>query len=181
MKKSWDLIKNIIFRGKRSKLQCKFISNGNMITDKNIISEKFNNFFTGIGPTLANAIPNQNRDPESYLDTRMLTSMFLTMVTEEEIVKIINDLKNGAPGYDEIPASILKLSLPIIIKPLVHVLNLSLFEGIFPDALKVANVIPLFKNGDPMIFNNYRPVSLLCVLSKVFEKVMYNRINDFFK
>ena len=115
-------------------------------------------------PTLANAIPNQNRVPESYLDAKILNSMFLTMVTDEEVVKIVNDLKNGAPGYDDIPASILKLSLPIITVPLVHVLNLSLFEGICPDTLKVANVIPLFKNGDPKQFNNYRPVSLLCVL-----------------
>ena len=52
-------------------------------------------------------------------------------------------------------------------------------QGIFPDALKIANVVPLFKNGDPMLFNNYRPVSLLCVLSKVFEKVMYARLMDF--
>ena len=179
MKKSWGLIKDIIFRGKKSKIQTKFISNGNLITDKNIVCDKFNSFFTGIGPTLANAIPNQNRVPESYLDAKILNSMFLTMVTDEEVVKIVNDLKNGAPGYDDIPASILKLSLPIITVPLVHVLNLSLFEGIFPDALKVANVIPLFKNGDPKQFNNYRPVSLLCVLSKVFEKVMYSRINDY--
>ena len=45
--------------------------------------------------------------------------------------------------------------------------------------MKLANVLPLFKSGDPLLFNNFRPVSLLCVLSKVFEKVMYSRLNNF--
>ena len=61
----------------------------------------------------------------------------------------------------------------------MYICNLSLTEGIFPDQLKLANVIPLYKSDDPMLFNHYRPVSLLCVLSKIFEKVMYSRLLDF--
>ena len=145
-------------------MQNKFISNGNIINDKNTICEKFNDFFTGIGPTLANAIPDQSRDPDSYLNGRLINSIFLTMVTEEEIVKIVNDLNNGAPGYDDIPASLLQRSLPYITSPLVYICNLSLWEVNFPEALKVANVVPLIKSSDAMLFNNYRPVSLLCVI-----------------
>ena len=52
-------------------------------------------------------------------------------------------------------------------------------QGVFPDELKIANVIPLYKCEDPMKFNNYRPVSLLSILSKVYEKVMYNRLIEF--
>ena len=63
--------------------------------------------------------------------------------------------------------------------PLTYVCNLSLNEGIFPDILKIANVIPLYKKDDPVFFNNYRPVSLLCSLSKVLEKLMYNRVISF--
>ena len=47
---------------------------------------------------------------------------------------------------------------------------MSLSQGIFPEQLKIANVIPLYKNDDSMLFNNYRPVSILCVFSKIFEK-----------
>ena len=56
---------------------------------------------------------------------------------------------------------------------------MSLTEGVFPNTLKVANVIPLYKSDDPMCFNHYRPVSLLCILSKVFEKIMYDRLLNF--
>ena len=61
-------------------------------------------------------------------------------------------------------------------QPLLYVLNLSLAQEIFPNEL---NVIPLFKAGDPMKFNDYCPVSLLCILSKVFENVMYSRLGHF--
>ena len=56
---------------------------------------------------------------------------------------------------------------------------MSLDQGIFPKGLKLANVIPLYKAEDPAIFNNYRPVSLLCILSKIFEKVMYSRLIEY--
>ena len=60
-----------------------------------------------------------------------------------------------------------------------YLCNRSLTEGVFLDELKLANVLPLFKSGDPLLFNNFRPVSLLCVLSKEFEKVMYSRLYNF--
>ena len=82
-------------------------------------------------------------------------------------------------GYDEVTAGIIKLSLPVINGPLTHILNLSLLEGVFPSELKVANVLPLYKADDDMLFNNYRPVSLLSVLSKVFERIMYDRLISF--
>ena len=60
---------------------------------------------------------------------------------------------------------------------MVHwLIYLTLLEGVFPSELKVANVLPLYKADDDMLFNNYRPVSLLSVLSKVFERIVYNRL-----
>ena len=182
MKRSWSLIKTILYRGSKTKIQNKFaLSNGDVVTDRNIICEKFNNFFTGIGPSLANAIPDQDKTPKSYLSDRLTNTIFLYAVTEKEIEKIVTDLNNGAPGYDDIPALILKLALPYIKEPMMYICNLSLLEGVFPECLKIANVVPLFKSGDSMLFNNYRPVSLLSVFSKVFEKVMYSRLSDFLK
>ena len=67
----------------------------------------------------------------------------------------------------------------LIVIPLAYICNLSLKQGVFPTELKIAIVLPLYKSDYPFCFNNYRPVSLLCVLSKVFEKIMYNRLLDF--
>ena len=115
----------------------------------------------------------------SRLSTYYLESIYLEPVTSVEIDQIIKELKNGAPGCADINAFVLKDTRQSINRPVCYLCNLSLSEGVFPKELKLANVLPLFKSGDPMLFNNYRPVSLLCVLSKVFEKVMYTRLLSF--
>ena len=95
---------------------------------------------------------------------------FLDPVSITEIKEIINDLKNTATGYDDISAIILKLAVEYVVNPLGYICNLSFTEGIFPDQLKAANVIQLYISDDPMQFNHYRPVSLLCVLSQFLRR-----------
>jgi hypothetical protein len=63
--------------------------------------------------------------------------------------------------------------------PLKHVLSLSFVNGIVPNQLKIAKVIPVFKSGDRRLIENYRPISLLYVFSKVFEKILHNRLTSF--
>ena len=92
-------------------------------------------------------------------------------MTDDEIHKIVISLNNSAPGYDDVNAQVLKLCILDIRQPLCYLCYRSLIEGIFPCEMKIANVLPLY--------NNYRPVSLLCILSKVFEKVMYSRLSNF--
>ena len=136
-------------------------------------------FVINVGPSLDNSIPNVNKSPVSCMGTMIMTLIFVSPVTNEEIKKIVNSLKDSATGWDEISARFLKISIESLQHPLQHVCNLSLTEGIFPHQLKIANVIPLYKSDDPMCFNHYRPVSLLCILSKVFENVMYCRLLDY--
>ena len=74
---------------------------------------------------------------------------------------------------------LVKNSSDIISKPLMYLINLSLEKGIFPNNLKTAKIIPIFKAGDVDIFTNYRPISILSSFSKIYEKIMYNRLLDF--
>ena len=180
MKKSWGIIKDIINKNKNPVHRTKFkLSNGSVTTDKMSVSEHFNDFFINIGPNLAKSIPHVKRMPMSYLGDALQETIFLEPVTCEEINSIVSNLKNNATGSDDISAVYLKMSLPSIANPLVYICNMSLSEGVFPTQLKMANVVPLYKCDDPMMFNHYRPVSLLCTLSKVFEKIMYNRLIKF--
>ena len=109
----------------------------------------------------------------------IMESIYLQPVTCDKISKLLVDLKNTACGWDDIGAMFLKLSSQFITQPLAFICNQSLTEGVFPNQLKLDNFIPLYKADAPMLFNHYRPVSLLCILSKVFEKVMYTRLLDF--
>ena len=69
---------------------------------------------------------------------------------------------------------------PIITKPLTVIINQCLRTGIFPENLKVAKIIPLFKKRDPSLIKNYRPISLLPAISKVFEKGIHNQLSQYF-
>ena len=88
--------------------------------------------------------------------------------------------KNSA-GFDGISTNLLKSIMPTILRPLTLILNQSLATGIFPDNLKIAKVIPLYKKDDCLIMDNYRPVSLLTSISKIFEKTVHNQISKYFK
>lgn len=103
-------------------------------------------------------------------------SIVLESIEEEELKKIVMSLKEGGTGWDGVGANIIKENFDSIVKPLIHTLNLSLEHGVFPDELKIARVIPIFKSGDPQLLSNYRPVSVLPTFSKIFEKVMYARL-----
>ena len=180
MRKSWSILKNIIGKHKQKDIQKVFRLNDGSTTDnKKIISDKFNDFFINVGPTLANAIPKINKTPLYCMKNKILESMYVEPVTLDEVTKLLENLKNSACGYDDLSTKFIKLSLEFIAAPLTHICNQSLQEGIFTQQLKIANVIPLYKSDDPMHFSHYRPVSLLCILSKVFERVMYVRLLKF--
>ena len=103
--------------------------------------------------------------------------MFLSEVTENEVEKIIDNLeKKASSGDDLINNIIVKTSKNETVEILTYLINRSFNEGIFPVSLKKAKVIPLHKDGSKTDVNNYRPISLLTVWSKIFERVMYNRI-----
>ena len=180
IKKSWVVIKSIINKNKKHHIQGRFKIGETLITsDKELISNKFNDFFINIGPTLAKSIPCVNKSLLSYLGNRLTESIYLAPVNENEIRQLIKSLKDTTAGFDDLNSMCLKISSRFLLKPLTHICNLSISQGIFPEQLKMANVIPLYKSDDSMSFNNYRPVSVLCVLSKIFEKIMYNRVAAF--
>ncbi len=102
--------------------------------------------------------------------------MYLEPV-DQLILKIVNNLKAKTSfGYDEIPTKIIKKTIYNILHLLTYIINRSLDTGLFTDKLKIAKVIPIFKAQDSSLQKNYRPVSLLPTFSKVYEKVMFNKI-----
>ena len=136
-----------------------------------------------IGSTLSEAIKLDDSTLAftDYLINPTEHRFNFSKITERETLNIISNLKSkNSSGKDEISNKLLKSIKYEISKPLTIIINQSLETGIFPDALKIAKVKPLFKKGDNCCLNNYRPISLLPTISKIFERVMYIQLYTYF-
>ena len=115
-----------------------------------------------------------------FQSERTLSCMYLYPTSLDDIHRSIADLKIGkAFGIDELSAEVLKISALAIVPYLQNLMNQTFGQSEFPDCLKTAKVFPLFKSGSKTDVDNYRSISLLPVLIKVLEKIMYNRLIKF--
>jgi hypothetical protein len=125
--------------------------------------------------------PN-NITPLHYLFQAFKTpfpNFYFKHISTKDVENIIKPLKpKTSSGYDGISTKLLKASSAYIISPLTYICNKSISLGIFPDRLKYAVVKPLHKKDDRSQASNYRPISMLSSLSKVFKKIMYNQLQD---
>ena len=158
----------------------KIIHNNQHITDNKGIADSINNFYTNVGSSVEAKIPGSKKSFQDYLGNSNHMPILLNECSLDEVIKLINNISiSKACGPFSIPTKILK-EFSNILSPIITVLvNKSLKEGIFPNLLKSALVCPIYKKSDKTKCENYRPISLLSNLSKIFERVMYNRINNF--
>jgi hypothetical protein len=140
-----------------------------------------NSFFANVGKRLAEdissgtALPVAN--PTVSTSKSQLSSFGLIETDPQEVDSIISNLKSeSAPGWDGIPTKFIKMVKPLVISIITHLANLCFGKGIFPPLLKKSIVTPVFKSGDKIDINNYRPISVLSVISKIIERIINSRL-----
>ena len=183
IRKTWDTLKHILNKKKsKSEFPPYFIDKNRRISGSQNIADQFNEYFIQIGPKLAGEIDTANKLPfDSYLQNPTPSSFQFNYTTPIDVEKIISNLKpKSSCGYDNISSKLLKYTGDIVSVPLSIIVNQSLCTGIFPDKLKIAKVIPLYKKQDEKVFGNYRPISLLSSVSKVFERIVFDQLYDYF-
>ena len=181
IKQTWKTINDVIGKGNTKKQQTTFKNDeGNRVSDPECISSCFNNFFVNIGPKLALDINHAGKDYFEYLKDPAQRCLFMKPIVAEEIIKIVKTFNpNKSPGHDGFGNFIIKKVIYEISEPLTDIFNLSLSTGIVPNELKIAKVIPIYKKDDTEVFSNYRPVSVLPCLSKILERLVFNRYMNF--
>ena len=158
-----------------------------ILTDCKDICNELNKFFVNVGPNLVSKISNSGTfSTKDILNCISLKPnsfffFFCEPCTEYEVFQNLNSLNNKkAVGVENIPIEFLKMSAEYISSLLSKLFNECILKGIFTSRLKIAKVTPLFKNGCANNATNYRSISILSPISKIFEKIIYNRLYNYF-
>ena len=178
-RKTWETIKDILNKSKSKQRSVSFTLNNRSITNHNEIAIGFNEQFSNI---IGVSSDSDNTSYKRYLRQRPDLIFSFKPVENDDIIKIIQQLTTkDSTGYDNLSTKILKYVGDVLSTSLCLLVNQSFVKGIFPTKLKIAKVKPLFKKDDNSLFENYRPISLLPAISKVFEKAAYYQIYEYFK
>ena len=175
-RKTWQTINELTSRksGKTSVASLKV--NGLTITNPLELSNEFNNHFANIGPKLASEINCDNGSYQRYL-TVTDKRFKLQPTNPNKVFSLLNKLdKSKATGLDKISARFVRECADLICMPICDIFNQSISQGTFPDDWKYARVTPLYKQGDRGDVNNYRPISVIPIVAKVFEKIVYEQL-----
>ena len=183
-KSFWKIMKNI-FPGDKEKITTpKSIKtdDGKTVIDQPTIARSFNEFFTGAVSRLLQTA-GLSTSVRPFSSGKFTSERFILQpISEEFILKQLRDLKvKKATGLDGIPARFLKDSAAVIAPTVTFLVNLSLSTGSVPDEWKKARVVPLYKSGGRENMDNYRPISILPVLSKILEKVVNFQLQQYLK
>ena len=180
---TWKTINSILNSSKSKKdFPSFFTISGIEVTNEAQIANHFNKFFVAIGPKLASNLNTTGLPSfESYLSLPTNHSFSFSHISTDYLYDIIKKFDpKPTIGHDGISMKIVKLLERNFIEALTLTINQSLNSGVFPDSLKIAKILPIYKKGVDSIFDNYRPISILPAISKLFERVVYNQLYDYF-
>ena len=177
IKKTWDGINKLLSKDRKTDSKINLFENNSLISDQKEVANKFNSFFTNIGPTLSANITDHGHHHTEYLPPPNNNSFFLSPTTPNEIALEIQSLSEGITS--DIPIKLIKLGATPISTALSLIFNLSFSTGIFIDKLKFAIVSPIHKGESKLSLTNYRPISVLPVFSKIIERLMHKRLLKF--
>jgi hypothetical protein len=158
----------------------KLYHNGVSVDTVADIPNVFNDFFTSVALELRHAIPNNNVSPLDHMGDCAVNDINAELATCGEVSGVISALASKGSRLSTIPSFVFKAINDVISRVVCELFNSTLLEGVFPDNLKIAEVIPIHKSGSITMVNNFRPISTLPILSKVFERLMKARLVRFF-
>ena len=156
--------------------------NGQDCSNREIIVENFNTFFATIGEKNEHNIhTHEGSHFSNYLTDDIKCKYAFHLIDNNATIRIIKHTKiSTSKGHDGISSELLKLITNDISKCITVIINQSLTSGIFPNSLKIAKVTPIFKKENSKLITNYRPISVLPVISKIFESVIHEQLSEYF-
>ena len=153
---------------------------GRKITNNQAIADAFNDFFSNVGSNLDRNIGKHNTCFRQYLKDKVTSSFYFAPILESDVKEEMLRLKvNKASGPDNISPKLIRSCHHVLTKPLALLFNSCITSSTFPDDFKKAKVIPLHKQLEKILVDNYRPISLLNCFSKLFERLIHKQVISF--
>ena len=175
----WRHINQLIAnRSKTTDIPC-IMENDKILLNEKDMAEVFNNYFSNIGYNLSSRIPQTRINNQEFIEPVAPEFKFKHILPDEVTAVIRKLISSQASGLDKILAKILKDSSYVTVCYLTNIFNCSLFRGIFPNDLKIAKVMLIYKFGNKEECENYRPISVLSVVAKVFEKLLVGQLSHY--
>ena len=178
IRSTWKEINNLIKSGHssgKSNIRKLIVGEEEIIGDRDCASA-FNDFFVRIGRDISDSVPPSQVNFNTYLQGNYPQSFFFSPVLPIDVINVISSLKNKLSSSETYSVSIIKHLSHWIAPILSFIINRSFATGDFPKSEKIARVVPIHKKGIMTCTSNYRPVSILPVFSKIFEKMVYNQL-----
>ena len=186
-KEIWNCLKEAINMKKGSSEIGPIRQGNNIISDDKAKANLFNEFFSRVGEEATRDLPPPSQDFRNYLGPQSVNSIIFTPVCPYGMIGYIKSLKpKNSLDINDISTRLLQFVAEDICIPLTHIFNLSIEQGVFPENFKISKTIPIFKSGDHLVEKNYRGVSLIDNIGKIFEKILSIQMqtfldnNDFF-
>ena len=156
--------------------------NGEDCSDRQVIADNFKDFFSTIGESNEKNIRKHNGSHfQDYLTNHTDCHFAFHLINNNDTIRIIKKIKfSKSKGHDGVSTELLKLINNDISNCIILIINQSLTSCIYLDSLKVAKVTPIYKKNNNKIISNYRPISVLPVISKVFKNVIFDQLSEYF-
>ena len=177
-KNSWQAVNELLNKKPTSTQITQLNVDDQVTTGDTNIADCFNQYFSSIGCKLSESIQGINIEPMAFV-TPVESSFHFSRISVQEVLGALNQLNlRKSPGLDEISVKLSKDASDVIAQPLANIFNLSLQTGISADDWKIAKS-PVFKEGNKTDCGNYRPISIISVVAKLFEGLVYNQLRTF--
>ena len=177
--KTWRTVDNALNRKARRTTPDAISIDNHLCTSKPKIADEFNNYFATICAN--NIIPDIPTSHTHYLNNATESTFNFKIIDNATTMQYLSKITNShSCGHDNISSSTLKCIAHEICQCLTLIINQSITTGIFPENLKIAKVVPIYKKDDQSQIKNYRPISVLPVISKIFENAMHSQLMEYF-
>lgn len=181
IKTTWNCINENTNKKREQKPEKIILKTNHNVTieDAKMVAQNFQQYFLDEPINLTNNLTSIKTSNDYIKNCVFSThnSFHFYPLVEQDIVRIVKRLKTKeTAGYDELPITLIKENINLLKKPLTFITNLSFTTGTFPDNLKIAKIIPIYKKGEKAIISNYRPISVLPSVSKIIELAVKEQI-----